>query len=65
MQITYKLEKLETGGFMAYCISTRPIIVKGKTEEEATKKLLIAAKMYVAGHPKLKDNLQSRTIEMS
>ena len=51
MQITYKIEKLKTGGFMAYCPAMKPVIVQGDTEEEATKKLLVAAKMYVTRHP--------------
>lgn len=50
MQITYKLEKLRTGGFIAYSPDMKPVIVQGKTEEEARDKLLIAAKMYVKRH---------------
>ena len=58
MQITYKLEKLETGGFMAYCPAMKPVVVEGDTEEEATKKLLIGAKMYVKRHPEIGDSLR-------
>jgi len=53
MQITYKIEKLKTGGFMAYCPAMKPVIVQGDTEKEASKKLLIAAKMYVTRHPEI------------
>ena len=58
MQITYKLEKLKTGGFMAYCPAMKPVVVEGDTEEEATKKLLIAAKMYVDRHPEISSSLR-------
>lgn len=58
MQITYKLEKLQTGGFMAYCPYMKPVIVEGQTEEEATKKLLIVAKMYVDRHPEITSSLR-------
>ncbi len=58
MQITYKLEKLKTGGFMAYCPAMKPVVVEGDTEEEATKKLLIAAKMYVDRHPEIGSTLR-------
>jgi len=54
MQITYKIEKLKTGGFMAYCPAMKPVIVEEDTEEEATKKLLISAKMYVTKHPEIR-----------
>lgn len=58
MQITYKLESLETGGFMAYCPAMKPVIVQGATEEEATKKLLVAAKEYVRRHPEITNALK-------
>lgn len=58
MQITYKLEKLSTGGFMAYCPAMKPVIVQGQTEQEASEKLLIAAKMYVDRHPEIRDSLK-------
>lgn len=58
MQITYKIDKLETGGFMAYCSAMKPVIVQGETEEAAKQKLLLAAKMYVLRHPEIKDTLK-------
>lgn len=63
MQITYKLEKLKTGGFMAYCPAMKPVIVEGDTEEEATRKLLVAARMYVARHPEISDTLRVSDLE--
>ncbi len=63
MQITYKLEKLQTGGFMAYCPAMKPVVVEGETEEEATKKLLIAAKMYVDRHPEISSSLRISNLE--
>ncbi len=63
MQITYKLEKLQTGGFMAYCPAMKPVIVQGETEEQAQEKLLVAAKMYINRHPKIIDTLKVLELE--
>jgi len=58
MQITYKLEKLESGGFMAYCPYMIPVVVEGETEEEAIKKLASAAKMYFINHPEINSSFK-------
>ncbi len=58
MQIIYKIESLKMGGYMAYCPEMKPVIVQGKTEEEAKKKLLSAAKLYLTRHPELPDSLR-------
>ena len=63
MQITYKLEKLETGGFMAYCPAMKPVIVQGETEEAAKEKLLLTARMYVDRHPEIKNTLKVSELE--
>ena len=65
MQITYKMEKLETGGFMAFCPAMKPVIVQGATEEEATRKLLIAAKLYVQRHPETTSSLKVSELIMN
>lgn len=64
MQITYRIDKLETGGFMAYCPAMKPVIVQGETEEAAKQKLLIAAKMYVMRHPEIEDSLKVSELEL-
>lgn len=65
MQITYKLEKLQTGGFMAYCPAMKPVIVQGETEEAAKEKLLQAAKVYVTRHPEILDTLKVSELEVA
>lgn len=59
MQITYKVEKLKTGGFMAYCPAMKPVIVQGDTEEEVSKKLISVAKLYVKRHPEFQESMRS------
>jgi len=63
-KITYKLERLETGGFMAYCPDMKPVAVQGITEEETTKKLISVAKMYVKRHPEAEKFLQNLEAEI-
>ena len=65
MQITYKLEKLQTGGFMAYCPAMKPVIVQGETEESAKEKLLLAAKVYVTRHPEILSTLKVSELELA
>ena len=43
---------------MAFCPAMKPVVVEGDTEEKATKKLLIAAKMYVDRHPEITRSLR-------
>lgn len=59
MQITYKIEKLKTGGFMAYCPAMKPVIVQGDTEDEVSKKLISVAKLYVKRHPEFGESMRS------
>jgi len=59
MQITYKIEKLKNGGFMAYCPAMKPVIVQGDTEEEASKKLISVAKLYIKRHPEFSESMRS------
>ena len=58
MQITYRIDKLKSGGYMAYCPAMKPVIVQGDTEEEASKKLISAAKLYVKRHPEFLESLR-------
>ncbi len=59
MQITYKIEKLKTGGFMAYCPDMKPVIVQGNTEEEISKKIVSVAKLYIKRHPDFQESMRS------
>ena len=61
MQYTFQIEKLSTG-FMAFCPDMKPVIVFGKTEKEATEKLDVAVKLYVARHPEIKDIMRSAVL---
>ncbi len=43
---------------MAYCPAMKPVIVEGHDEAEATRKLVIAAQMYVERHPEIANSLR-------
>lgn len=62
-QITFKIEPLKSGGYMAFCPAMKPVIVQGKTEEEATVKLKSAAKLFLERHPEFLDTIRSSTLE--
>lgn len=59
MLITYKLEKLKSGGFMAYCPDMKPVIVQGDTEEEVAKKIFSVARLYIKRHPEFQKSMRS------
>jgi len=61
--ITFKVEPIKSGGYMAYCPAMKPVIVQGKTEEEATTKLKSAVKLFLQRHPEFLDTLRSSTLE--
>lgn len=63
MQITYKIDKLKSGGYMAYCPAMKPVVVHADTEEEASRKLLSVAKLYVKRHPELRSSLHTSDLE--
>ena len=63
MKLEYCLEELETGGFMAYCPTMKPVIVQGETEDIIKEKLQTATKIYLARHPTALDTL--KTAELS
>lgn len=65
MQITYKMEPLKSGGFVAYCPAMEPVRVFGKTENEAAAKLIGAAKLYVAHHPEFEKSLKSSELTLN
>lgn len=64
MDITYKVEKLKSGGYKAYCPLMEPVIVFGNTVDEASEKLLIAARVYVKRHPEFVESIKSSSIEV-
>ncbi len=51
MKITYEIVKLKTGGYMAYSPEIKSAIVEGITEEDAVKKLISFAKLYIKRYP--------------
>lgn len=59
MQITYKIEELKNGGYMAYCPEMKPVIVQGDTEEEVSEKLVSVAKLYIKRHPGFQESMRS------
>ena len=63
MQITYKVDKLKSGGYMAYCPAMKPVVVHADTEQEAFRKLLSAAKLYVKRHPEFRNSLRTADLE--
>lgn len=59
MQLTYRMEHLKSGGYMAYCPAMKPVIVHADTEQQATEKLISAAKLYIKRHPDFSKSLRS------
>ena len=57
----FKIKQTETG-YIAQCPDMPPVIVFGKTEKEATDKLDVVAKLYVARHPEIKETTRSAVL---
>lgn len=57
----FKIEQVETG-YIAKCPDMPPVIVFGKTEKEATEKLDVVVKLYIARHPEIKDRMRSAVL---
>lgn len=62
MDYTYEVEKLESGGYVAFCPAMKPVRVFGQTEEEAEKKLEATVPLYIKIHPELKSKLRVATL---
>jgi len=62
-RISFKVEPIESGGYMAYCPAMKPVIVQGKTEEDATIKLKLATKLFLNRHPEFLDTLRTSILE--
>ncbi len=59
MQLTYRIKKLNSGGYVAFCPAMEPVKVFGKTEDEASKKLVSVAKLYLKAHPDFESSVKS------
>ena len=57
MQFSYMVEKLDTGGYMAYCPVMKPVIVYADKKEDLSKKIHIVAKVYLKRHPDIAKKL--------
>ncbi len=63
MDLTYRVEKLKSGGFVAFCPTMKPVRVFGKTEDDASKKLISTAKLYLKRHPDFLDTIRTSSLE--
>lgn len=61
MDYTYEVEKLESGGYVAFCPAMKPVRVFGQTESEAQEKLEATVPLYIKRHPELKAKLRVAT----
>ena len=64
MQLSYLMKKLDSGGYMAYCPAMKPVKVFGKTKDEASKKLIHVAKLYLESHPDFTKSIETSELEI-